>query len=298
MDFVRIIVLNYQTIDHTMNLIKCLEKQSYPFLEIVVVDNFSSAIEQEVLNKAIPKNMHLILSDINLGYAAGNNLGLRLQTGRTPDYHLILNSDIRIEDDCFVQKMLDGFKIASEKAIIAISPLVNTQSSSATVGYQIQVRKLLKPFTLIWLSFSLFKKLSPKLFGRFIYQKDQPYENKYLPCDTINGAAFMIQARFLQKQGYLDQGTFLFHEELILGKQIQEAGGICLLNGFVKVDHLQGVSTGSSKYQFNAKMERYKYQSEIYFYQKYCQVPAFILKLFGFLKELEIVAKKLMGIFK
>lgn len=291
---VRIVVLNYQTAAETIALVKQLEQQVFDNLEIVVVDNDSSTEDKAKLSQSLPSNIHLIFSDTNLGYAAGNNLGLRFQRGQTPDYQLVLNSDIGISDPLFIQKMVDGFKIDSQFPILASSPLVNTSSSIAAVGYQIQVRKLLRPFQMIWLSFSLFKKLSPKLFKKFIYAADQPYENKYLFCDTINGAAFMIRQSILEKMGYLDQGTFLFHEELILGKQIQVAGGTCLLNGFVSIHHQQGLSTGSNKKQFNAVMERYKYQSEIHLYQKYYLLSPLVLKLFGLLKEIEILLKSIL----
>lgn len=291
---VRIVVLNYQTAAETIALVKQLEQQVFANLEIVVVDNDSSTEDQAILSQSLPKSIHLVFSDTNLGYAGGNNLGLQLQTGQRPDYQLVLNSDISISDPLFVQKMVDGFKIESQKNIFASSPLVNTSSSLLPIGYQIQVRKLLAPYQMIWLSFSLFKKISPKLFKKFVYGAEQPYDHKYLFCDTINGAAFMIEQSFLQQNGYLDQGTFLFHEELILGKQIQEAGGTCLLNGQASVDHQQGLSTGSNKKQFNAAMERHKYQSEIHLYQKYYQLSPIGLKLFGLLKEIEIQAKSIL----
>lgn len=291
---VRIVILNYQTAAETIALVKQLAQQVFAYLEIVVVDNDSSTDEQTKLSQSLPSYIHLIFSETNLGYAGGNNLGLRLQTGQRPDYQLVLNSDISISDPLFIQKMVDGFKIESQFPILASSPLVNTSSSLSPVGYQIQVRKLLRPYQLIWLSFSLFKKLSPKLFKKYIYAAEQPYDNKYMVCDTINGAAFMIKQGFLEKIGFLDQGTFLFHEELVLGKQIQAACGTCLLNGFVCVEHQQGLSTGSNKKRFNAAMEGHKYQSEVYLYQKYYQLSPIGLKLFGLLKEAEILVKSIL----
>jgi hypothetical protein len=67
-----------------------------------------------------------------------------------------------------------------------------------------------------------------------------------------------------------------------------------LLNGLVSLKHLQGVSTASNKKQFNTKMERYKYISEVYLYKKYYHLNAISLGLFSILKEAEIFLKRII----
>lgn len=292
MERVRIIVLNYNTANLTIKLINKLQRQVYDYFEIIVVDNSCAIDQQELLDSFLPSSIFFIKSKTNLGYSGGNNLGMKYSSGFEPDYFLILNSDLEIADNFLIQKLVNGFKIHSSLPIFAQSPLINTLSNKKPVGLQIQVRKLLSTLKLYLLSFSLFKKLFPIFFNSFVYKSEMPFENKYMICDTINGAAFIIKAEFMRNINYLDQNVFLYHEEMILGKQIQNAGGICLLNGFTEVSHLQGCSTKSSANQFNVKMERYKYLSEAYFFAEYLKINKFSIKIFMTLKEIELYLKK------
>lgn len=194
--------------------------------------------------------------------------------------------------------MVEGFHIFDHKTIIATSPLVDTISSNQSVDTQIQVRKLLKPFQLYLISFSFFKKIFPRLYKEFIYFNYMPFSNKYFICDTINGAAFMISKKFIDSINYFDQNVFLYHEELILGKQIKNCGGECLLNGFIEVKHIQGSSTKSTPLNFNLAMERYKYISEAYFFKQYLDVKDIYIKIFCGLKKLELGIKKFIFSFR
>lgn len=275
-----------------------LQDQQYKDFEIVVVDNASKISEQSRLQDSLPSAVHFIKSDKNLGYSGGNNLGMRLKTNNSIDYFLILNNDIIIEDITLLYKLVQAFTIGSIKEIIAVSPIVNTVANKLSPEYQIQIRKLLNPYTMYLISFSLMKKIFFKQFNQFVYQSDAPYHNKYLFCDTINGSAFMVKANFMIENDFLDEGIFLFHEELVLGKQIQNAGGTCLLDGHVTIKHLQGISTGSNKSQLNVGMERYKYRSERYLYRKYYGMNVVVLGAFSAMKETEIFAKRLINQFK
>jgi hypothetical protein len=297
-NFIRIVILNYNSSFYTLNLIGQLENQGNRHFEIVVVDNASSAADQENLKLNLPINVHLIVSNVNLGYSGGNNLGMKHSTGKNVDYFMILNDDILIDDIDFLDKMLAGFFVESNSQIIASSPLVNTTSVNLSLEKQIQVRKLLPVFKMYIISFSLLKRFFKNWFYDFVYSDFMPYTDKYLTVDTINGAAFIIKAAFMRANNFLDDGVFLFHEELILGKQIKNSKGICLLNGFVSVKHLQGMSTHSNKNNFNQVMERYKYNSEMYFYKNYYGLKFVSLSIFIMFKEVEILIKRILSSLK
>lgn len=289
---VRIVILNFNTALYTIDLVTKIKCQTYPNFHIVVVDNNSDLEDYHFLLNNLPDSVHLIQSPKNGGYSAGNNLGFKYNSGKLVDFFLVLNSDLIVDDIHLLEKLVTGFKLNSNKPIYASSPLVNTSHTNQPSHSQIQVRKLLNRFQLLFLSFSIFKKLFPTLFKKFIYYSEIPFSNKYFFCDTINGAAFMISRIFLESINYLDENVFLYHEELILGKQIQNAGGVCVLNGYTEVTHLQGVSTKSTPKSLNLDMERHKYLSEAYFFEEYLHISKFFVKVFCFLKELELLFKK------
>lgn len=298
MSFVRIVILNYNSASKTSALANSLLSQVYASFEIVVVDNASADTDKEALIKCLSPTIHLVESAFNCGYSGGNNLGLKFNSGHTINYHLILNPDIYIQDDFFIQKMVDGFQYKGYLPIFAQSPLVNTIPSEIPISFQIQVRKLLSAYKLYLLSFSFSKFFFYSFYQEYIYASHMPFNNQYLSCDTINGAAFMVKDEFVRANNYLDSNVFLYHEELILGKQIQNWGGQCLLNGYVTVDHLQGFSTKSNKHQFNREMEKLKYLSEAYFFKEYLHINSFFIYFFKFFKRTELFFKHKIYRFK
>jgi len=294
MKFIRIVLLNYNSSQYTLDLIENLHTQSYKNYEIVVVDNASKASERQLLEDHLPKSILCIYADKNLGYSGGNNLGMRLQTATEPDYFFVLNNDVILKDDSLLAQLVHSFDLNYSKKIIAVSPLIDTLSSQLPVAKQIQVRRVLPTFQLFFVCCTIFKLFTKKSFGKYIYKQEMPYVDKFLPCDSINGAAFMIDADFMKRNNYLDEGTFLFFEEIILGRQILDAGGTCLLNGNVSLVHLQGMSTKSTKQQLNVRMEQYKRESELYYFQKYCGLNSFNSMLYIFFKKVEVLLKQII----
>lgn len=296
----RIIILNYNTPVHTLNLIRSLEKQVFGSCEIIVVDNGSTLTNIIFLSEHLPPTIKLIKSAKNVGYSAGNNLGLKHYSdpSLSIDYHLILNSDIIIHDIHFLQKMVHAFSLSEHQNVYAQSPLINTFSSKYSLENQIQVRRLMTPLKMMVVSFTLGKRLFRNWYQTFIYAAEMPFANKYLRVDTINGAAWMVKDSFLRSVNYLDENVFLYHEEMIVGKKVQNSGGSCLLNGFVQVGHLQGLSTKSNNMSFSLNMEKYKILSEAYFLEKYCNVSIIAIKLFLFLKHIELILKRIFILYK
>ncbi len=294
MKFIRIVVLNYNSSQYTLDVIKNLETQSYTNYEIVVVDNASNESERQFLKDNLPKNILCIYADVNSGYSSGNNIGMRIKTEIEPDYFFVLNNDVIIEDDDLLEKLVASFDCVASKKVIAISPLVNTVSTQLPLEKQIQVRRVLPTFQLFFVCCTIFKLFTKNWFAKYVYKKEMPYIDNYLACDSINGAAFIVEAEFMKKNNYLDEGTFLFFEEVILGRQILDAGGTCLLNGKTSLKHLQGMSTKSTAQQLNVRMEKYKRESELYYFQKYCGLNAFYSMLYIFFKKIEVLLKQII----
>ncbi len=291
--FVRIVILNYNESDFTISLIEQLSHQSFKNFDIIVVDNNSVDLQKQKLRDGINKEV-IIFSKSNLGYAAGNNLGLKYNDGKKVDYYLVLNNDLIIEDDNFILTLLDGMILKKDTGVVASSPLIDTISTNIPIENQIQVRKLLPKFQTFLINIPIFKFITNRWLKReFLYMDDMPFLNKHLICDSINGAAFIIDASFIKVNNYLDEGTFLYYEELILGKQIQLVKKTCLLNGNTYVKHLQGVSSKSNTQNINIKMERFKYKSSLYYLNKYENLGWVGSKLYILLSEFVIFLKKI-----
>jgi GT2 family glycosyltransferase len=73
---VKIIVLNWNGADHTINCLRSLEKIIYSNYEVLIVDNGSTDNSEEKIKEAYPHS-NILRCPENLGYAGGCNAGIR-----------------------------------------------------------------------------------------------------------------------------------------------------------------------------------------------------------------------------
>ena len=111
MEHISIVVLQYNHSDRTLTCLESLKGLSYAPLDIVVVDNGSDIEHYKNVdywikfNKA--KNITLLANTTNLGYSAGNNVGIQYALDHGADYVLVLNNDVVVMPN-LLQKMLDA----------------------------------------------------------------------------------------------------------------------------------------------------------------------------------------------
>ncbi len=130
---VSVVVLTYNNLELTEACLDSLIRWTdYPNLEIIVVDNASTDGSPDYLKKFKEEypQIKLILSPTNLGFAAGNNLGLKEATG---DYLVMLNNDTVVTPG-WVMTMLRHFESDSDIGIVG--PVTNNIGNEAKVAIE------------------------------------------------------------------------------------------------------------------------------------------------------------------
>ncbi|MFD1142149.1 glycosyltransferase family 2 protein [Larkinella insperata] len=295
----RVIILNYNTADLTLQCVDYIRQQEDELTHIVVVDNGSTKEHCQILEESLPCSVKLIKIHNNIGFSAGNNRGCG-KIGGLPDadYYLFINSDAFLTQANSIQELRN--ELAKESKAVAISPLIHTVSNSTPVRLQIQVRRVIAPGWLIVCQSPILRRLPffKQRYLRFIYNDLVPYQEKVYRTDSINGAVFMVKAEFMHRINLLDEGTFLYLEELILGEQVQRLNKVCLLHGGVIVPHLQGASSGSKQGE-NAKKSFYFFiDSEAYLLRKYHNFSEWALSVIRRIRLFEFAIKSLLYRFK
>ena len=92
------IVLNWNGLEDTLRCVESLGRTSYQPLTVLVVDNGSRVSPRERLTAA-GAAVELIENPRNLGYAGGNNVGIRIALERGADFVWILNNDALVEPE-------------------------------------------------------------------------------------------------------------------------------------------------------------------------------------------------------
>lgn len=217
-----IITVNYNGLKDTCALI-----DSIPFnedMEVIVVDNGSKENEAGILQEQYP-NIKVIRSDKNLGFAGGNNLGIKAAKGKF--LYLINNDTVFI-----------GFNPLS---------LIKRLKSSQKIGM------VCPKIRFAWdnnpIQYAGYTPLSPiTIRNRAIGfgeedkgQYDTPRQTPY-----AHGAAMMLKREVIDKVGFMPECYFLYYEELDWSMMMTRAGYEIWYEPASTIYHKESQTTGQN----------------------------------------------------
>lgn len=219
---VTIVTINYNQVDLTCQLLASLRNITYPALEVIVVDNHSQQDPRPRIAVEFPE-AKLIVSDENLGFAGGNNLGIKASRG---EYLLFLNNDTEV-DPGFLEPLVDLFQ--SNPNAGAASSKILYYNSGQTIQYAGSTR--IDPFT----------GRSKRIGYR---EKDQGQYERVMQTDLAHGAAMMVPRRVIEQVGMMPEFFFLYYEEVDWCESIKRAGYQIYVVPQSKVYHKESMSIG------------------------------------------------------
>lgn len=221
-DKVSIITVNYNGFKDTCEMAESLEKhEDFPY-ELIIVDNASTEREDLLLKEKLPF-AKIIRSDINLGFAGGNNLGVKEATG---NYLFFINNDTIVNQP--ILKTLIA-PLQNNPQIGCVSPKTTFYPDTNILQYAGAT-----PMSRITLR------------NKFIGYKELDCEKFNLPQITAfaNGAAMVIRTADIEKFGLMREFYFLYYEELDWCVRMQKAGFSIWYEPRATVGHKESVSVG------------------------------------------------------
>lgn len=225
-----VIIVNYNTKEIILSCLNSIKKHTKNVsFEVIVVDNASTDGSLDILRKR--KDIKLIRVTENLGFAKGNNLGIRVARG---NYVLLLNSDTELFENSF-RKMIDFLSVNNEVGIAGCS-LLNKDGTKQSNGGHFPT--LLKVF--LW---SSFLDDFPGMDFFKLYHPHVPFYEKQRELDWITGAFFMVRKEILNEAGLLNERFFMYVEELELCYRVKQCGWQVFYTPITSVTHLGGASS-------------------------------------------------------
>ena len=222
---ISIITINYNGLADTCALI-----DSIPFndesLEVIVVDNASKEDEASVIERRYPQ-VKVIRSNKNLGFAGGNNLGIKAAQG---NYLFFINNDTLLRHQ------------TSD-----IRHLINRLESSPKIGI------VCPKIRFTWgdnpIQFTGYTPLSQitlrnKAIGCGELDKGQ-YDTAH-PTPYAHGAAMMVKREVIEKAGMMPECYFLYYEELDWSMMICRAGFDIWYEPACTIYHKESQTTGQN----------------------------------------------------
>jgi len=201
--FVSIIILNFNGREFIGQCIDSVLKSNYPDFEIIVVDNGSTDGSGRYLKRRYGRNkrVRLILSDKNLFFAAGSNLGASQARGKKL---VFLNSDTVVEKDWL-------------KELVSVSlnhPQYLVQPKILSCWQKDVIDNVGGRYTLL---------SAGKGIGHG--EKDRGQYDQNCPIDFANGTCFMIERKFFQKLAGFDPWYQHHYEDVDLNLRAKKKGG-------------------------------------------------------------------------
>jgi len=241
-----IIILNWNGWRDTLACLAALEVLDYPNCQVVVVDNGSTDGSAEEIRKAKPQ-VTLIETGQNLGFAKANNIGIRYALDQGANYVWLLNNDTIVDPG-------------------ALSAMVELAERDRRVGVVGSVLYYMEQPTKVqaWGGGRV-----SLLTGRSCHLR-APGEPHY-----ITGASMLLRREALEQVGLLDEGFFMYWEDVDLSFRLRQRGWMVAVTPGSRVLHKESASVKKR----SSRQDILYNASAVRFFRRYSRFPTLPITL-------------------
>ena len=219
---VSIITVNYNSTETTLELLESIKNLNYRATEVIVVDNASSQNPQPAIGRVYPA-AKVIVSDRNLGFAGGNNLGIAAASG---ELLFFVNND-------------------TEFTAGLVGPLVEVFDRHPDAGMACpKFHYYYHPQVIEYAGYNPLNVFrgSCSMVGNG--QTDNGQFDLPGPTNFAHGGAMMVPSRIIKQVGMMPQCYFLYYEELDWSEQIKKKGYRIYYEPKSLIYHKESMSVG------------------------------------------------------
>lgn len=217
-----VITVNYNGIKDTCELI-----DSIPFndeMEVIVVDNASANNEASVIEEKYPY-IKVIRSDRNLGFAGGNNIGIKSALGK---YIFLVNNDT-IFEEFNIQSLID--RLESSPKIGVVCPKIRFSWANKPIQF---------------CGYTPLSRITVRNKSIGFGEDDNGQYNTPHSTPYAHGAAMMIKKAVIDEVGLMPECFFLYYEELDWSMIITRAGYDIWYEPSCTIYHKESQTTGQN----------------------------------------------------
>ena len=194
MPSVYIIILNWNSSEDTIECICSLQNLNYQQYKLILVDNGSTDQSEERLRSRFP-NLPFIQTGSNLGYAGGNNVGIKYALEQGADYVWLLNIDTIVHPD-------------------SLSTMVEMALSDSIIGMVGSKIYFYDEKDVLWYAGGTFDLEEGGIASHLGWgQKDIGQFEQVKDVGYITGCSLLVKREVIEKIGLLPEEYFLYFEE-------------------------------------------------------------------------------------
>ena len=218
---VAVIILNFKVAEYTIKAVSSVLKSTHKSKDIYVVDNNSGDDIEERLKKY--PEVKFIQTGDNLGFAGGNNVGIRQALKTDANYIFILNPDAWVTKDTIAQILLGMDKYQADVA----NPKIYFPEGKT-----------------IWFAGKIFDKANVLGSHLGVDEEDKGQYDTPKELDDVTGAALMVKREVFEKIGLLDEKYFMYYEDLDFATRAKKRGFKIMYLPQAVVFHANAKSSG------------------------------------------------------
>lgn len=220
---VSIITVNYNQLDQTIEFVQNIKRHDYKEVEIIVVDNNSNESPDRLMID-FPEII-LIKSRKNLGFAGGNNLGIKAARGK---YLFLVNNDVYLQDET-IENLVK--RLESDPAIGAVSPKIKFFDQPDIIQYA---------------GFNRINRITGRNSAVGSLMRDTGQFDVAGKTHYTHGAAMMLKRHVVEQVGLMPEMYFLYYEEIDWCNQIKNKGYSIYYEPMGVALHKQSLSSGKN----------------------------------------------------
>lgn len=244
------IVLNWNGWKDTVKCLAALQRCTHPQLTIIVVDNGSTDGSASRIRLQFP-GIFLLETEKNLGFAAGNNVGIRYALDHGAEFIWLLNNDTEPAPEALSALLT---KALTDDRIGAVASICYYADAPSTVQVWAGCRVNL------WLGSAR--------------NATEPHNDEWF--DALYGASLLIRRAALEEVGLLDPGFFFYWEETEFCLRLREHSWRLAAAPDSSVLHKTGASVGTNM----SMRDRYSTASALRILRLHSTLPALAISLF------------------
>lgn len=201
---VTILVLNWNGWRRTLGCLESLDELEYANFEVVVVDN-GSEDGSEASIKAERPDLTVLQAGTNLGYAGGNNLGIRHALNRGADYVWVLNNDTFVEPHT-LRALIEASRSQDRIGVLGAAVLEEAGDGERQV------------------EMSAYRWRGERIAPVLCTNSEDALEHRMHPVDGVTGTSLLLDAEMLRDIGGFDERFFHYFEDAELCERARRAG--------------------------------------------------------------------------
>lgn len=217
-----VITVNYNGLKDTYSLLDSLTPVDQS-TEVIVVDNASTSDEASTIASRYPW-VRVIRSQKNLGFAGGNNLGIREANG---EYLFFVNNDTEVD----LSQLVPLLKRMDENESIAIvCPKIRFFYGDRKIQYA---------------GYTKLSQVTLRNHAIGFGETDSGQHDTARPTPYVHGAAMLVRRKAIERAGMMPECFFLYYEELDWSMMMRRHGFELWYDPRCTVYHKESQTTGS-----------------------------------------------------